>query len=320
MQKTNINWCTHTWNPIVGCSPCSPGCENCYAKALHDKRHAASYTALLPVQYDKPFSQIQFFPDRLRDPLKLKKLATIFVCSMGDIFHPEVMWEWQHEVFTAMYSADWHRYMVLTKRPKEMLRFFRTIEDWETRDWRHLWIGVTVCNQQEADEKIPILLQTPAAHRFVSIEPMLGPIDLTCLQHNLEYELNALNGDHGVIRPLQGRSDARLDLVIVGGETGPNARPMHPDWVRLIRDQCQGAGVPFHFKGWGKWSQTLRGTYERPDRVWAMKPDGTVEPRPSRCTEDEEILIVPIRARTVNRLLDGREHNGATEIQERIEQ
>jgi protein gp37 len=278
MQKTNINWCTHTWNPIVGCSPCSPGCENCYAKALHDKRHAASYTALLPVQYDKPFHEIQFFSERLTDPIRARKPCTVFVCSMGDLFHESVPFDWINRVICAMALTPRHRYMILTKRPERMMNYFIDLDRnriWlclsgiignecfhkggsvlphggaEDSDWwgeedfplPNLWLGVTVCNQAEADEKIPILLATPAAHRFVSIEPMLGPIDLDI--DNALYERRDNNGNCW-------QSKGLLDLVILGGETGKNARAMYPDWVRSVRDQCAAAGVPFHFKGWGK--------------------------------------------------------------------
>lgn len=330
MQKTKINWCTHTWNPIVGCTPCSPGCENCYAKTMHDKRHKAYLAgAKLPAQYAKPFCEIQYFPERLRDPLKLKKPATIFVCSMGDLFHPEAEWEWQDEVFTAMYRADWHRYMVLTKRPKEMLRFFRTIEDWDTRDWPNLWLGVTVCNQAEADAKIPILLQTPAAHRFVSIEPMLGAVNLTRIslredsQDSSEWT-DSLAGKHCSCSPTHGYRcfalPGSIDLVIVGGETGPNARPLHPDWVRSIRDQCAAAGVPFHFAGWGEYCAGCQlpestKTLDIAKSQW-MNSFGETMAEESIKDDgfDNSIRFWRVGVRRAGRLLDGREHNGAREV------
>jgi protein gp37 len=263
VNPTNISWADYTWNPITGCSPCSPGCANCYAKDLHDKRHKAYLEGKkVPACYAKPFNEITLFQERLNDPMRLRKPSTIFVCSMGDLFHPDVNFADITSIFMAMRLCKQHTFVVLTKRPETMLSYF-------VRNkicLPNVWLGVTVCNQQEADEKIPLLLQTPAAHRFVSIEPMLGQVDLTQLKtdykwpHKSETEkINALFG-HGSSARKEGgcrfidREMNRIEFVICGGETGKNARPMHPDWVRSLRDQCQEADVPFHFKSWGEWA------------------------------------------------------------------
>jgi len=177
---------------------------------------------------DDPF-RVTLHPERLDEPLKWKKPRRVFVCSMGDLFHEDVPRWMRFEVMDIILQAKQHTFLILTKRPANMKEFFewyyskagRTIET-----IKNLWLGVTAENQARADERIPILLQIPAAVRFVSIEPMLGPVNLNFIG---------------------------IDWVICGGESGSVARPMHPDWVRSLRDQCQYSGVPFFFKLWGTW-------------------------------------------------------------------
>lgn len=234
-DRTAIEWCDATWNPITGCSPCSPGCEHCYAKRMaerfpqtHGYAVGGDCDELAPV----PFERVLFHPDRLDQPSRWRKPRRIFVCSMGDLFHPHVSNGWRAVVFGEMQDADQHTFMVLTKRPEAM-------EYWAKNWWPsiepNVWLGVTVCNQAEADAKIPALLRTPAERRFVSIEPMLGPVSL------------------GV--PIEGPGTLTaldlLDLVIVGGETGPGARPMRHEWACDVLDQCDAAGVSFFYKGAG---------------------------------------------------------------------
>jgi len=181
---------------------------------------------------------VTLHPDRLDEPLRRKKPTTYFVCSMSDLFHEDVPDRFIVDVFRTIDITPEHIYQVLTKRP-------RRIYDLMVRGWLmaplpdNVWLGVTAENQETADERIPLLRQTPAAVRFVSCEPLLGPIDL-CRAGAIPSEewwvwSNAIN------------------WCIVGGESGPGARPMHPQWARDIRDQCQAAGVPFFFKQWGAW-------------------------------------------------------------------
>jgi protein gp37 len=203
----------------------------------------------------------------------------IFVDSMGDLFHENVTDEMRDRIFAIMALCPQHIFQVLTKRPERMLEYFandirgmRWLDAWDKLPnlpklarasvpqvidgvLPNIWVGVSVENQVTADERIPLLLQTPAAMRFVSCEPLLGAVDLRCVQFQNEWEVNALTGDHGVYRPLRGRSDRKLDWVIAGGESGPGARPIHPEWARGLRDQCQDAGVPFFFKSWGEWGR-----------------------------------------------------------------
>lgn len=184
----------------------------------------------------------------------------------------------------------------------------------------HVWLGVSVEDQKAADERIPHLLATPAAVRFVSVEPLLGPVDLRCIQHEREFEVDALTGDHGVYRPLRGRSGRKLDWVIVGGESGPGARPMHPDWVRSIRDQCQEAGVPFFFKQWGEW-QIGSGRNPANDRVLCNDgmllgvslSDVSYDVR-SNWPNFRSTVVSRVGKKEAGRLLDGREWNEYPEV------
>jgi len=183
---------------------------------------------------DDPF-RVTFHPDRLDQPLKWKKPKRIFVCSMGDLFHKNVKSIWIYDILATMYNAQQHIYLVLTKRPEILLKDH---EPWIEYDWggwpQCTWLGVTAENQARADERIPILLQIPAAQHFVSIEPMLGPVDIS---------------SYLPIITIGGVEMERWPgWVIVGGETGPGARLMDPDWARSIRDQCREAEVPFFMK------------------------------------------------------------------------
>ncbi len=244
-MATKIEWTDETWNPITGCSPVSPGCDSCYAKRM-SIRLAGRYG--YPAK--GPFRPT-FHPERLDHPHRWKKSRRIFVCSMGDLFHDAVTGSQLDQIFSVMRQAPHHIFLVLTKRPAGMREYI------EGRYGRHplpnVWLGVTAEDQQRADERIPVLLETPAVRRFVSIEPMLGPVSLPAVwMHRMDHRTHVI------------KNDTILDWVIIGGETGPGARPMHPDWVRSVRDQCQMAGTPFFFKQWGEWA---------PDDCWGLTPE-----------------------------------------------
>lgn len=252
-------WWDESWNPITGCTPTSPGCDNCYAKSM-----ATRFAGTAGYPKDDPFG-VTFHPERLKTPLAWKKPRRIFVCSMADLFHEDVKQEWIDEIFNVMSNAPRHTFLVLTKRPERMKAALKDLGNrWKSNvfggncapRWplENVWLGVTAENQETAEERIPVLLSIPAEKRFVSVEPMLGAVDLKRLVYNSEVIVDALNGRHGCVYPMAGENNS-LDWVICGGETGPKARPVHPDWVKDIRDQCRASSVPFFFKGWGRRSQ-----------------------------------------------------------------
>jgi protein gp37 len=258
--STAIEWTDETWNPVVGCSRVSAGCRNCYAFQLHDMRHRAKLAGKdLPDQYAQPFTTIQALADRLDTPLRWRRPRRVFVNSVSDLFHEDVPFDFILAVWGVM-AATPHTYQILTKRAHRMLAFFewakeamraRGLDEWEKgmEIQPNVWLGVSVEDQRAADERIPLLLRTPAAVRFLSCEPLLGPVDLgrwlICEPCD--------DGRPVTMGTILHCQNPRLDWVIVGGESGPGARPMHPDWARSLRDQCQAAGVPFFFKQWGEW-------------------------------------------------------------------
>lgn len=277
-MKTKIEWATHTWNPVTGCTPISEGCEHCYAA-----RMAKRLAGRCGYPKDDPFRPGTFHADKLNDPLKIKKPSLFFVCSMGDLFHEAVKDELIDMAFAVMATAKHHTFILLTKRPQRMLNY--CTGGWQPRLIPHLrmlektpedkgvslhtrnmalpnvWLGVTAENQARADERIPILLSIPAAVRFVSVEPMLGPVDLTTVidRHTDHFTFGVSRESYLYTNVLIGHQcfkggylpHQKLDWVICGGETGPSARPMHPDWARSLRDQCKADSVPFFFKSWG---------------------------------------------------------------------
>lgn len=260
-MKTKIEWATHTWNPVTGCTPISEGCEHCYAA-----RMAKRLAGRCGYPKDDPFRPGTFHADKLNDPLKIKTPSMIFVCSMGDLFHESVDVDVIFKIFEVIDKASHHTYLLLTKRPETMRSFFEITGEWDQSLWPNLWLGVTAENQARADERIPILLSIPAAVRFVSVEPMLGPVDLN--------RAGAIWADmNGSIRPEYQQPCRTIDWVICGGETGPGARPMHPDWARSLRDQCKSASVPFFFKSMGDWWRNTHG-YARCDKIQSRYLDG----------------------------------------------
>jgi protein gp37 len=267
--KTGIEWTDATWNPVVGCSRVSAGCKNCYAFRMHDMRHKAKVAgAKLPDQYAHPFTTIQPIAPRISLPLMWKKSRLIFVNSTSDLFHEDVPFDFILGVWNTMALSPQHTYQILTKRARRMLGFFewlkegmreRGLDEWEkgAEVLKNVWLGVSVENQGAADERIPLLLQVPAAVRFLSCEPLLGSLDLSPYLF--------ASGSDGEPAPRNEPPLPCLHWIIAGGESGPGARPMHPDWARALRDQCQAAGVPFFFKQWGEWAPVYDRDIEDPD-------------------------------------------------------
>lgn len=293
--KTKIEWTDKSWNPVVGCSVVSPGCTNCYAMRFAGARlqHTPGgrhYVGLTRKSKAGPVwtGKLALAPEKtLLAPLRWKQPAMIFVNSMGDLFHEDCPDEWIDRVFAVMALCPQHTFQVLTKRadrmrdyctdPERMFNIAGHSQEWPAfqdaiqhipifertisgRCFPNVWLGVSAEDQARADERIPDLLQTPAAMRFVSAEPLLGPINLQRI--SLGSSEATFHG-HPEIKRAAFFMDATrgvnkgaipaLDWIIVGGESGCDARPMHPDWARSIRDQCAAASVPFFFKQWGEW-------------------------------------------------------------------
>lgn len=270
--ETAIEWADHTFNPWIGCTKVSPGCTNCYAETLMDKRYGR-------VRWGKGQPRSRTASSNWRQPLawnraaeKAGATARVFCASLADWLDPEVPAEWLADLLVLVAATPHLTWMLLTKRPERWASRIGaaldmasvdeldggTCEDGIQREadpwvrmavaWRggappsNVWVGTTVEDQERADQRIPALLEIPARVRFLSCEPLLERVDLADVA-------GASTDEPGGPRfVLPG-----IHWVICGGESGPGARPMHPDWARSLRDQCQAAGVPFHFKQWGAW-------------------------------------------------------------------
>ena len=246
-MSTKIEYADETLNPFAGCSPCSPGCENCYAakaasgRFLKDKplykglAKGGKWTGEVRTCFDIGR------PDILEKPLHWKKPRRIFWGNMGDMFHPKVPFGFIDKMFSVMLTVDWHKHLILTKRPERMLEFRQRANDWGNEyDLLQVYHGVTICNQAEADEKIPILSQIPAANRWLSIEPMLGPININVnIIRDIKRQGKTYYGG-GWRNP--------YDRVVVGCESGPNRRPCQIDWMIDVVKQCKAAGVSVFVK------------------------------------------------------------------------
>jgi protein gp37 len=214
--RSRIEWTDQTWNPVTGCSNVSPGCKHCYARVFAERLRAMGVPG-----YEGGF-EVTLHPDRLTQPLQRTKPTLYFVNSMSDLFHEKVPFSFIAKIFDIVRACPQHQFQILTKRPDRMRKFFEN-----NSVPKNAWLGVSVENKTHGIPRIPHLLKVRATTRFLSIEPLID--------------------DPGPI-PLKG-----IHWVIVGGESGNGARPMKPEWVRKIRDQCQRLSVPFFFKQWGAW-------------------------------------------------------------------
>lgn len=358
-----------TWNPIVGCSIISHGCKNCYAMKFAGNRLDGNpkiphYSGTTQKSKAGPVwtGKLARAPEEtLTAPLRRKKPTTYFVNSMGDLFHEDCPGEWIDQVFAVMALASQHTFQVLTKRAERMRDYCSTLGGHHERDrvslaakalrpagpgfwWTlkpggaflpNVWLGVSAEDQERARERLPHLVNTPAAVRFVSAEPLLGPVRLqnwltidwqcsycrglfsgaylkTCPECNAvggwsgSHAFNGLGMPKNDVVPHQ--RGFGIDWVIAGGESGPGARPMHPDWARSLRDQCKAAGVPFFFKQWGEFAPEGLAS-----EAWHVRPDGVARPDPlpngiGRHVPDGHWRAYRVGKKAAGRLLDGIEH------------
>jgi protein gp37 len=263
MADTAIQWTNKVWNPTTGCDRVSPGCDNCYALTMAKRLKgmgSARYQTDGDPRTSGPGFGLAMHPSALDLPLTVRKPQRWFVNSMSDLFHPRVTDQFIAQVFAVMAAAQRHTFQILTKRPARMRallggsdgsghRLLEAAPDEATaaalyQQWPlpNVWLVVSAETQEYADSRIPLLMETPAAVRGVSAEPLLGPVDLSPWTTWRDGSLRSSEPDAGI---------AGLDWVIVGGESGPKARPMQLAWARALRDQCTQAGVPFFFKQWG---------------------------------------------------------------------
>lgn len=356
-DNTLIEWADATVNAVNGCSVVSPGCTNCYAMKLAGTRlrHHPSRAGLTDQTKAGPVwnGQVRLNEDQLLQPLRWKRPRRIFWNAHGDLFHDAVPDEWIDRVFAVCALTPHHQHLILTKRSARMREYvnnpppceypevriplaiakerlgYTGLEGYTRWPLPNVWLGVSVEDQARADQRIPDLLATPAAVRFISAEPLLGPVDLCWIataSDGYPLRLDAMTGiirhtAHKAFIDREAKPDPvgtidgfrpKLDWVIVGGESGPGARPMHPDWARSLRDQCQAAGVPFFFKQWGEFAPgEIAGDYLDPER--RAKGFELFGGRWQECWSevdghcDDEPDVYRVGKAKAGRLLDGRE-------------
>jgi protein gp37 len=340
-MSTKIEWTDRTWNPLAGCTVISPGCTHCYAMRMAHRLEAMGQQKYQGTIWKTDggkilwTGRINLDEKALLEPLKWKKPQRVFVNSMSDLFHENVPFEYIDKVFAVMAITPHITYQVLTKRPERMWQFMAWKKNdwvstgmdefkvgfkfthyqipvpgehpnWKGLDWPlpNVWLGVTVENQEQADKRIPLLLQVPAAVRFLSCEPLLGPIEF--FNHSNKWELgesrmHLLRGFTVTNTPegLKGNGrlvDPQINWVIAGGESGHNARPVHPDWIRSLRDQCRPAWVPFFFKQWGEGIP-----------MGQKRADGKIQGFTSFKPIDEFTGCVKVGTKAAGSMLDGME-------------
>jgi protein gp37 len=287
-DTTKIEWCDSTFNPWIGCARVSPACDDCYAArstpartlgiawgAGAPRRRTSDANWRLPLQWERKAEEFQAQHGRRR---------RVFCASLADVFDNEVADEWRADLFELIAQTPHIDWLLLTKRIGNAGNMLPVPFDFE-RLYPNVWLGATVVTQAEAERDIPKLLAIPAAVRFLSIEPMLGPIDLERPMPGPDLDQG---GGQKICQPWLIQSG--IGWVIVGGESGPHARPMQREWARVLRDQCAAAGVPFVFKQWGEHAPN-----------WLMDDDGA--------EQAGSMWMDRMGKKTAGRLLDGVEHN-----------
>lgn len=301
MGETKIEWADFTFNGWIGCTKVSAACDHCYAEVATPTRtlRASGTETWGPHAPRKRTSAANW-----KKPLAWNRQAEaegrryrVFCASLADVFdnHASILPEWRSDLWALIAETPHLDWLLLTKRPQNINKMLPLA--WGN-GWPNVWLGTTVENQTEADRRIPHLLAVPAAVRFLSVEPMLGPVDLT-----------HISGKAG-LDPHWSMKQAGLSWVICGGESGPNARPMHPDWARSLRDQCVAAGVPFFFKQWGKWLHESQDPYGLWN--WSDADDRGIL---HHWLDAEQVTAsIPLKGKSSGRLLDGRTWDELPEV------
>lgn len=321
-ENSKIEWTDHTFNPWVGCTKVSPACDNCYAEGWAKRSGRIDWG---------PRQRQRTNANYWRQPLKWDaeakaagKRAKVFCASLADVFDNDsaITSGWRGDLWALIDSTPNLDWLLLTKRPQN-IRKFLPISPHGPRP--NIWLGTTVENQLEAERRIPHLLEVKAAVHFVSAEPLLGPVDFTRINvtklHASTAEMNALTGETWLAGNAGESSTtfqhAKIDWIIVGGESGPHARPMHPQWVRDIRDQCEVAGTAFHFKQWGEWApgECAKSEPTRTEITASMENGewqfGKLTVKQSlELHRDDEPDLYRLGKSKAGRWLDGVEHNG----------
>ncbi|WP_174297247.1 phage Gp37/Gp68 family protein [Sphingomonas bacterium] len=291
-ERSAIEWTDHTFNGWIGCTKIGPGCDHCYAEVLATTR--------LGVPWGPGAQRRRTAASTWNQPRRWNRRAAaagvrerVFCSSLADVFDNEVSAEWRADLFRLIRETPNLDWLLVTKRIGNAARMAEVAGGWPA----NVWLGATIVSQAEADRDAPKLLSTDGPRiRFLSMEPLLGPVDLTMLHYAGLTNINALTGAHGLAMPMQG-AGPRLDWIIVGGESGPGARPMHPGWVRSLRDQCASVGVPLFFKQWGEFI-----AHPAPNAVWK---NGEAVP-----AELEPVTFERIGKKAAGRLLDSVTHDG----------
>ena len=325
-ENSKIEWTDHTFNPWEGCQKVGPGCDHCYAEARN-----ARYAGGVAVNWGPGAPRRRTSAANWRKPLAWSRDAAefyaqhqrrqrVFCSSLADVFDNQVDDEWRRDLATLILMTPALDWLLLTKRIGNAARMLTDMFPASVPE--HVWVGATVVNQEEADRDIPKLLATPAHVRFLSMEPLLGPVDVEDFLHlehphctgfvpSPRYEPGYCDRCAGhESDPIHTNPQGKVDWVIVGGESGPGARPMHPGWVRALRDQCVAAGVPFLFKQWGEWAPTDdHPPSPSPKLRWEARVFIDSDERGNQRRGPE---VVRIGKKAAGRLLDGREWNEVT--------
>jgi protein gp37 len=321
-ETSRIEWTEASWTVVTGCHKAGSGCRFCYSEREWARLSANPAT----LYYGRAFGDVRFHPTKLREPWRWRRPRRVFVSSMGDVFHPSVRDEEITAVFAVMAACRHHHFQVLTKRAERMQAWLSEltalpspiavlaasleafglgdlVPALKNAEWPlpHVMAGVSVDDQDSTDARIPLLLKTPATRRFVSVEPLLAPLSLSCVHASSHVLLDALCGcgvdRRAITQSIPNIGCHRLDWVIVGGESGPQARPLHPDWVRRLREECAASEVPFFFKQWGEWAP-----------LESVPPSDSARVIRTAAMDDATVMYRVGRAKA-GRLLDGRLHD-----------